>query len=482
MNRFATRLLAAAFATFVAGAPARAQLTVPRASPAPAPGLGTATPRAPAPAAGGTAPAATPERVAALRSSSIVELDRVAAVVNNEVVTTSELDARVRSVERQLRRQNIDAPPEDTLRRQVLERIILDRAQVQLAREQGLRVDEAQLDRALARIAEENRVPLPQLRERIERDGVSYAAFREEVRNELLISRLREREVDSRVQISEADVDAFLAEQAQDAAGGAEFNASQVLLRIPEGANAEQIERQRQRAEEVAGQARSGTDFARLAATYSDASDAMTGGALGWRTSERLPELFVDALAHMKPGEVGIVRSPNGFHVLKLNDRRDSAGSKLATTPVQQTHARHILIRPSELVSEAEALRRLRDIKERVERGGADFAELARQFSSDGTAARGGDLGWVYPGDTVPEFEQAMNALAPGRISEPVRTAFGLHLIQVIERRTDAASPDRVRQLARQALRERRAEEATQEWLRQLRDRTYVEYRTEERP
>jgi peptidyl-prolyl cis-trans isomerase SurA len=406
------------------------------------------------------------------------EVDRVVAVVNSDVVTANELAMRQRSVERQLRRQRIDPPPPDVLSRQVLERLVMDRALVQAAREQGIRVDDAQLDRAIGRIAAENRMTPAQLRAQIERDGVSYAAFREEVRTELLVTRLREREVDSRLQISEADIDAFIAEQAAADRAPPEYNIAQILLRVPEGASPEQIERQRLRAEELARQIERGGDFARLAAAFSDAPEALSGGALGLRSAERLPQMFVDAVAPLQEGQVApLVRSPNGFHILKLLERRETGGLALATAPVVQTRARHILIRPTELVPEAEALRRLRQIRERVEGGAADFADMARQYSNDGSAGRGGDLGWVYPGDTVPDFERAMNALQPGQISEPVRTEFGFHLIQVIERRTDTASPERVRAAARAALRERRLEEAMQDWLRQVRDRTYVEYR-----
>ena len=230
----------------------------------------------------------------------------------------------------------------------------------------------------------------------------------------------------------------------------------------------------------VADRLQRGNDFGRLAAAFSDTPEAMSGGSLGWRPPDRLPQLFVDAVAKLNPGQVApLLRSPAGFPVVKLVDRRSAGTSAISTAPVTQTHARHILIRPNEIVTEDEAMRRLRDIKRRVETGTGDFAELARQYSVDGSAGRGGDLGWIYPGDTVPEFERAMNALAPGQVSEPVRTPFGIHLIQVLERRTDAASPDRVRQVARQALRERRIEENYQDWLRQLRDRTYVEYKLE---
>lgn len=406
------------------------------------------------------------------------ELDRVVAVVNADVITANELKVRLRSVERQLQRQRIEAPPADVLEKQILERLILDRALVQSARDQGIRVDDAQVDRAIARIAEDSKITPAQLRRQIETDGIPFQKFREDIREEILSARLREREVDARIQISEADVDAFLEEQRGAPAAPPVFDLSQILLRVPEGASAEQIERQRQRGEDIIRQLRGGADFAKLAASFSDAPDALSGGAIGPRPADRLPQLFVDAVAGLKPGEIAaLTRSPNGFHVLKLVDRREGGNAQFAGAPVAQTRARHILIRPSELVSETEAVRRLQQIRQRVSSGRDDFADMARQYSSDGSAARGGDLGWLYPGDTVPEFERAMDGLQPGQISEPVRSSFGIHLIQVVERRTDAASPDRIRALARQALRERRIEETVQDWLRQVRDRTYVEYR-----
>lgn len=411
------------------------------------------------------------------------EIDRVVAVVNADAITATELGARMRTVERQLRAQNIQMPPEEALRSQVLERMIIDRAQVQLARESGLRIDDAQVDRAVAGIAQQNRLTLPQLRQRLEQDGINFASFREDVRGEILIGRLREREVDQRVVISEADIDALLAEQGPGTGATgqpAEFNLGHILLRVPENASADQIARQRARGEDLLRQIEGGADFGRLAASFSDAPEAMSGGALGWRAADRLPELFVQAIQRLRPGQVGpLIRSPNGFHVLKVLDRRDAGGTKLGSEPVQQTHARHILIRQTELVPEVEALRRLREIRERVINGTARFEDMARQYSSDASASRGGDLGWVYEGDTVPEFARAMDELKPGELSEPVRSPFGWHLIQVLERRTDNASPERVRMQARQMLRERRSDEAYQEWVRQLRDRTYVEYRLE---
>jgi peptidyl-prolyl cis-trans isomerase SurA len=412
------------------------------------------------------------------------EIDRVVAVVNADAITATELGARMRTVERQLRAQNVQMPPEEALRSQVLERMIIDRAQVQFARESGLRIDDAQIDRAVLGIAQQNRLTLPQLRQRLEQDGVEFASFREDVRGEILIGRLREREVDQRVVISEADIDALLAEQGPGTEAGArsgEFNLGHILLRVPENASAEQIARQRTRGEELLRELEGGADFGRLAASFSDAPEAMSGGGLGWRSTDRLPELFVQAIQRLRPGQVSpLIRSPNGFHVLKVLDRRDAgSGARLGGAPVQQTHARHILIRQTELVPEVEALRRLREIRERVTNGTARFEDMARQYSSDGSASNGGDLGWIYEGDTVPEFARAMDELKPGELSEPVRSPFGWHLIQVLERRTDSASPERVRMQARQVLRERRSDEAYQEWLRQLRDRTYVEYRLE---
>jgi peptidyl-prolyl cis-trans isomerase SurA len=403
-------------------------------------------------------------------------VDRIVAVVNKDVITATELAERMAFAERQLRRENIALPERALLERQMLERLVLEKAQLQLAADSGLRVDELQLDRAVQRIAEGNKATLAEFRRRLESEGVAFDKFRAEVRQQILLTRLREREVDDRVQVSDSEIDIFL-EVNRAAAGAVEYNAAHVLVRIPEQATPERIEQARARAEKARADAMAGGDFARLAASTSDAADALQGGSLGWRASSRLPELFADALKAMQPGDVsGVLRSPAGFHVLKLLERR---GTGLAA-PVTQTRARHILVKTSEVVSEADALRRLAGLRERIA-GGTDFAELARLNSEDGTAARGGELGWVHPGDTVPEFERAMNGLKPGELSEPVRTPFGFHLIQVQERRTADLSTERQRLQARQALRERKAEEAYQEWLRQLRDRTYVEMRLEER-
>jgi len=406
-----------------------------------------------------------------------VPVDRVVAVVNKDIITRSELDERTVLAERELQRRHIAAPERAVLERQVLERLVLDKAQLQLADSTGLRVDELQLDRAVQRVAQNNDMTLAEFRRTLERDGVDFERFRAELRQQILLTRLREREVDDRVQVSEAEIDAYLAEHRASAQSAVEYDVAHILVRVPEQARPEQVEQARARAREVRAEALAGADFARLAASRSDAGDALQGGALGWRTPGRLPELFADALKDMQPGQVSeLLRSPAGFHVVKLLGRRGAGEA----APVAQTHARHILVKTNEVVSEDDARRRLATLRERIV-AGADFAGLARLNSEDGTAARGGDLGWVYPGDTVPEFERAMNALAPGEISPPVRTPFGFHLIQVLERRTADMSAERQRLQARQALRERKADEAYQDWLRQLRDRTYVDLRLDER-
>ena len=407
-------------------------------------------------------------------------VDRIVAVVNKEVITLSELNEAIAAAERQLRRQGTAAPPREVLERQLLERLIVDKAQLQMARDSGIRVDELQLDRAVQRIAETNNLSLAQLRVALERDGVSFANWRNELRDQIALSRLREREVDDRIQVNDSEIDLFLEEMNARPAEREEYSVAHILVRVPEQASPERIEAARARAGKALAEARAGSgDFGRIAASYSDAPDALQGGSLGWRAHDRLPELYASALARLKPGELSdVLRSPAGFHVLKLVERR---GATSGNAPVTQTRMRHILVRTSEALSETDARRRLADLRDRIASGRDDFAEMARVHSEDGTAARGGELDWVYPGDTVPDFERAYRDLQIGEVSQPVRTPFGYHLIQVLERRSADMSPERRRQQARQVLRERKADEAYQEWLRQLRDQAYVELRLEER-
>ncbi|MFY9316836.1 MAG: peptidylprolyl isomerase [Burkholderiales bacterium] len=413
------------------------------------------------------------------RPAPRIELvDRIVAVVGKEVVTLSELAERRDFAERQLRRQGTPLPERALLERQILERLIIDKAQLQLARDSGIRVEEVQLDRALERVAEQNRMSLPEFRQALEKDGVAFARFREEVRQQIQMQRLREREVDDRIEVSDAEIDQYLADQKTGGSTRGEYNIAHVLVRLPEQASPEQIEAARAKAEKARADAVAGVDFAKVAAGYSDAPDALQGGAMGWRAEDRLPELFAGAVRGLKAGEVsGVLRSPGGFHVVKLLERRGSEDG----APVQQTRARHILIRTSEVVSEADAQRRLRDLRERIVTGGADFAELARLHSADGSASRGGDLDWLLPGDTVPDFERAMNALKVGEVSQAVKSPFGWHLIQVMDRRAAGLTQERRRMQARQAIRERKSDDAYQDWLRLLRDRTYVELRIEDK-
>jgi peptidyl-prolyl cis-trans isomerase SurA len=407
---------------------------------------------------------------------TIVVVDRIIAVVNDEVITERELAARVDFAFRQLRAQGTPPPPREVIERQVLERVINDRVQLQHSRDIGLRIDDAELDRALLRIAEQNKMSVPQLREVLAKDNVPFAKFREDIRSEITLSRLKEREIAQRVVVTEAEIDNFIqGQQAQP--GRDEFNVSHILVAVPENASPEQLRTRRDRAEQALAQIRGGADFRQVAAAFSDGPEALQGGLIGWRQTDRLPTLFVDALRMLQPGQLSeLLRSPNGFHILLLNERRGGAAPML----VQQTRARHILIKTNELVSETEARNRLLALKERLDNK-ADFAELARARSEDTSASRGGDLNWLSPGDTVPEFERAMDALKPGEISAPVRSPFGWHLIEVLERRNQDMTQEGLRMNARQTLRERKTDEAYQEWVRQLRDRSYIEQRLESR-
>lgn len=408
---------------------------------------------------------------------TIVTIDRIVAVVNDEVITRVDLDERTNLALKQLRQQGTRPPPMAVLEKQILDRLISDRVQLQFAKETGLRVDDAELERALTRIAQENKISLPQMREAIEKSGVPFTKFREDIRNEIIMTRLREREVDNKIVISEGEIDNFIATQKTQEGKSDEYNLSHILIVVPEKASPEQIKQRQNRAEEALAQLKSGADFRQVAAAFSEAPGALQGGLIGWRETSRLPEIFVDALKSLRPGDLSpVLRSANGFHILRLNDKRGTSSPVI----VQQIHARHILIKTNELVSESDARNRLSTLRERLENK-ADFTELARVHSEDSSAARGGDLGWLSPGDTVPEFERAMNALKVGEISAPVRTQFGWHLIQVLERRNEDMSKERQRLAARQALRARKSDEAYQEWVRQLRDRASIDIRLEEK-
>lgn len=407
----------------------------------------------------------------------IIALDRIIAVVDNDVITRGEMSDRMKQVKLQLEKQGTPLPPTEVLEKQLLERLITERLQLSHAAQTGIKVDDNQLDKTIERIADQNKLSLQEFRSALEAEGMNFRKFREDIRKEILLARLREREVDNRVNVTEAEIDNLLTTQSSRGAGDDEVDLAHILIRVPEDSSPEDVQKLRAKAEDALKKLQDGADFGQISAGYSDAPNAMEGGKLGRKKLGQLPELFQEPIKVLKSGEVApLLRSSNGFHILKVLAREGAS----APLVVQQTHARHILIKPSEVLSDADAQRRLSDLKERMDNGG-NFEELARQYSEDGTASKGGDLGWVNPGDTVPDFEKAMNALAPGETSAPVRSPFGWHIIQVIERRSQDMSRESARLKARQQIKARKADEAYQDWLRELRDRAFVEYRLEDK-
>jgi peptidyl-prolyl cis-trans isomerase SurA len=410
--------------------------------------------------------------------SRILPVDRIVAVVNDEVITGNDLNERVQLVTRQLQRQGGQLPAAGVLQAQILERMVNDLLQIQLAKETGIKIDDAMLDRTIERIAQENKLSMGDFRKALEADGIKYSRFREDIRSEMILGRLREREVENAVVVTDAEVETELARATKEAAGDSEFRLAHIRVVVQPQATPDQVEQRRRRAAQALAELRRGANFAQVAATFSDAPDALQGGQLGWRTAGRLPQLFLDSLEKLPEGGTSeLIRSPNGFHIIRLLEKR----GKTAAAGVQQTRVRHILLRAREGLSEAEARERLQRLRERIVQQGGDFAELARQQSEDASASKGGDLGWVAAGDTVPEFERVMNDLKEGEVSPPVQTPFGWHLVQVMERRSDELSEDRKKTAARLAIRQRKADEAYQDWLRQSRDRAFVELRLEER-
>ncbi|HEV7817343.1 MAG TPA: peptidylprolyl isomerase, partial [Janthinobacterium sp.] len=383
-----------------AEAPAQAAPAPAAAAPAApaAPAGATAAPAASAPTA--AAAASTPAKPAVKgfmppSSSTAKTIDSIAVVVNDEVITRNELDKRIQTVVGRMNTQHVALPDAADLRRQILERMIVERGQLQLAKEMGVRVDDTTLDRAIGRIAESQKMSLQDMRNQMEKEGTTFAQFREEIRDEIIMQRLREHEVDNKIQISEAEVDSFMEQQKAAAAEKVEMNLSQIMIRIPDNASPEVIAARRARAEEVMRQLRTGADFAKMAATYSDSNDNLKGGEIGWRDPERLPSLFVEPLNKLKPGQVTpIIKSAGAFHILKLVDKRSLAEGQAAAA-VQQTHARHILIKVTPTMSAADAKRKLAEMKERLDNHAAKFEDLARQFSNDSSASKGGDLGWL---------------------------------------------------------------------------------------
>ena len=404
--------------------------------------------------------------------------DFIVAVVNSEPITNSEVRARLARVQQQMALERVPEPPRAELVRQVLERLIMERAQLQLAPQNGLKVDEGAVDESEQSIARQNGVDVAQLRQRLAAEGVSQAAFREDLQNQLLLTRVRERESDTRVRVSELEVDQWLREQQAASPVAVELNLAQVLVAIPENASAAQLEALTAKARRVQAQARAGDDFAALVRQSSDAVGAAlggtgNGGAFGLRPTDRYPTLFLEATASLPVGGVSeIVRSGAGLHVLKVLEKRETGG-----LTVIQNRTRHILLRISPQLTEAIARQRLADYRRRALANETDFAALAREHSQDGSAAAGGDLGWASPGMFVPEFEEVMNSLTPGQIAEPFVSRFGVHLVQLLERRSGVLSVREQRDIARNQIRQKKGEEAYMQWAQGVRGRAFVDLR-----
>ena len=414
---------------------------------------------------------------ASKNSNEILKMDRIIAIVDQGVITEQELIDRIRTVKAQLEKQGTALPPDNILARQVLERLIADSLQLQMAAQTGVKIDDTQLDKTIERIAAQNKMSVEEFRLVLEKDGIPLRKFREDIRSEITIARIREREVDNKLNISEGEIDNYLTTLANRGEEQDEFEISHILIRTPEDASPEDLEKAKTKTEQAIKLLADGKSFSQVSASHSDAPNALEGGGMGWRSGAQLPAVFLEMLKPMQKGEVSKpIRSANGFHILKLNDRRGGSASLV----IGQTHARHILIKLTEVVSEQEAKRKIDSIKERLDNGGK-FEDLARQFSEDGSANSGGDLGWVNPGDTVPAFEKAMNGLGLGEISEPVLSPFGWHVIQVTERRQQDMTKEASRLKARQEIRARKAEEAYQDWIREMRDRAFVELRLEDK-
>jgi len=407
------------------------------------------------------------------QSPRYVVLDRIVAVVNEDVIVQTELNKRMRTVLGQLRQQQTQPPPRDVLEKQVLERLVLSRLQLGQAKQRGIQVDDATVNQALRQIAGRNGLSLTEFREILAGDGYDFASFREDIRNELALKQLRERQIGDRIRVTDREVDNLLATQAIQQSGNDQYRLGHILIAVSEAPSPEEIAEIRAKADRVLAQLEAGADFRQTAVAVSDGRQALEGGDLGWRKANELPSLFADAVLNMKRGDVSeLIRSPSGFHIVTLLDVR-----RAETHIIIQTHARHILIRPNELTSARDARIRLEQLRERIINGG-DFAELARSHSADnGSAVNGGDLGWINPGDVVPQFQAAMDRLGPGEISEPFESPFGWHIVQVHGHRDHDSTEDVRRAKAKEAIRQRKLEDDVQAWLRRLRDEAYVEYR-----
>lgn len=401
-------------------------------------------------------------------------IDKIVAVVGEEALMESELQQRIQQANEQIAERGIRPPPANILRQQVLDRLIVDTIQLQLAKRGGLRIDDQTLNETLAKIAQQNNMTLRQFSQAIEADGLTFNEFREQIRHEMLISQVRQRRVGERIQVSEQEVDNYLTSPEALQQDGREFRVGHILISVPDNPSPEQIKLAQERAEALKAKLDAGADFQEQAIASSSADEAFSGGDLGWRSALALPSIFTDKVPKLPVGGVaGPIRSPSGFHIIKLLETR--GGKQLF---VDQTQARHLLLMPNAVRDEAATLAEIRKLKQRIEQG-ESLASLARELSDDrGSKQSGGSLGWVSPGQMVPEFEAAMNELTVGQVSQPVKSPFGWHLIEVEERRKSDMTDLMRRQQVRSILAERRFEEEVQNWLREIRDSTWVEIRS----
>lgn len=424
----------------------------------------------------GTSPTTLSSAAARAAQSGPQQADYIVAVVNSEPITRSDLQSRLVRIRAQAAQSGSALPPIDELARQVLERLIEEKSQIQLGTENGMKIEADAVDQAEQNVARQNQVDVAELHRRLSADGVSPVAFRAELRDQIMLSRIREREVDGRVRVTELDIDQYLRDtKANLSTAQLDIELAQVLVEVPENATADQVETLRKKAIGVLDRARAGEDFSALIKQFSDGLERKSGASMGLRSADRYPPLFLQATLALEKGAVtGPVRSPAGWHVLKLVDKRHPG---LPPTTLTQTHARHILLRPGPQLTQAAAAERMNKWRQDVRAAKADFAKLAKEHSADGSAKDGGDLGWAAPGQFVPEFEEAMTRLAPGEISEPVVSRFGMHLIQVLERKETPLSTREQREYVRNIVREKKLEEAYTNWVQDVRGKAYVEFR-----
>lgn len=400
--------------------------------------------------------------------------DYIVAIVNSELVTAGEVELRIQRVKQEAARTGARLPPDAVLRQQITNALIDERVLVTYARDLGVKVDPAEVDRAIANIAAQNKIPLDQLRDRLQREGIDYGRFRDNLRDQIAVERVRERDVVARIQPTDREIDALIDKQRAAAGASIEYNIAQVLVTVPEGASDAVVAERKARAESALAKVKAGEPFAQVALEMSEDANRSKGGEIGMRPAEKLPDVFVEAVRPLEPGQVSptLLRTGAGFHVIKLVDKHDGRAFTIT-----QTRARHILLRPSPQLDEQAALHRLADLKRQIEAGTISFEQAARENSEDASAAQGGELGWASPGTFVPEFEKAIAAVPVGGMTDPFISRFGAHLVQVEERRTAELDLKQQREQARNVLREQKFAEAYAEWTRDLRARAYVEMR-----